>query len=145
MVTCSGRIIPNFFTSCQGVACIGGILEYKCARQFQYLVCRPELFRLTQSVCVTYDIASHAGILRGSSRVPAPRRTSAWEATYDIAIAFTRSLFDCLFFPFVGDLGKDDRIAIGVSLGLAAFILLFLGFFLCRALKAYTTDTKVRI
>ena len=49
------------------------------------------------------------------------------------------------FFPFVGDLGKDDRIAIGVSLGLTAFILLFLGFFLCRALKTYTTDTRVRI
>lgn len=50
---------------------------------FQYLVCRSELFRLTQSVCVTYDIASHTGVLRGSSCVPAPRRTSAWEATYD--------------------------------------------------------------
>lgn len=50
---------------------------------FQYLVCRSELFRLTQSVCVTYDIASHTGVLRGSSCVSAPRRTSAWEATYD--------------------------------------------------------------
>ena len=48
-------------------------------------------------------------------------------------------------FPFVGDLEKDDRIAIGVSLGLTAFILLFLGFFLCRALKAYTADTRVRL
>ena len=49
------------------------------------------------------------------------------------------------FFPFVGDLEKDDLIAIGVSLGFTAFILLFLGFFLCRALKTYTADTRVRI
>ncbi|XP_073232664.1 uncharacterized protein [Porites lutea] len=61
----------------------------------------------------------------------------------DVAIIFSC----CLFFHGLskaacGDLGKDDRIAIGVSLGLTAFILLFLGFFLCRALKTYTTDTR---
>ena len=47
--------------------------------------------------------------------------------------------------PFVGDLEKDDHIAIGVSLGLTAFILLFLGFFICRARNANTADARVRI
>ena len=59
----------------------------------------------------------------------------------------TSSLSPYLFvsLPFVGDLEKDDHIAIGVSLGLTAFILLFLGFFICRARKANTADARVRI
>ena len=35
---------------------------------------------------------------------------------------------------FLGDLGTQESIALGVSLGLTTFILSFIGFFLCRAL-----------
>ena len=43
-------------------------------------------------------------------------------------------LFVAFSFFFVGDLGTQESIAVGVSLGLTTFILSFIGFFLCRAL-----------
>lgn len=49
------------------------------------------------------------------------------------------NLFFCSWFLQVlpevtGDLGTQESIAVGVSLGLTTFIVSFIGFFLCRAL-----------
>ena len=33
---------------------------------------------------ILFEVASHADVLRGSSRVPAPLRTSTWEAIFEV-------------------------------------------------------------